>query len=138
MSFKANSYTSRGRNSVYFRCASIFNGDSTHEGKNKLFPFENLVVKHCGVPRHLKDCLYIRIAVQVKARHPNENTQHIFILKNTEKISLVCLLTGAMIKLFTSNYPCLEYLFMVPKAFEPLKFCNYVYFQSEGRPTYFV
>ena len=27
-----------------------------------------------------------------------------------------------MIRLISSNYPCLEHIFMVPKVFEPLKF----------------
>ena len=29
---------------------------------------------------------------------------------------------GAMLTLSSSNYPCLEHVFMVPKMFEPLKF----------------
>ena len=33
--------------------------------------------------------------------------------------------TGAILTLISSNYHCLEHLFMVPKVFEPFKFgCN--------------
>ena len=57
----------------------------------------------------------------------NENTTHTFMLKKIEKIipimprDLALLLT-----LISSNYPCLEHIFMVPKVFEPLTFdCIY-------------
>ena len=32
-----------------------------------------------------------------------------------------------MLTLISSNYPCLEHIFMVPEVFEPLKFyCSYI------------
>ena len=58
----------------------------------------------------------------------NENKQYTFILKKIEKIpnlppDLVLWLT-----LTSSNYPCLEHVYLVPKVFEPLKFYCIFYF----------
>ena len=52
----------------------------------------------------------------------NENTQHTFMLKKIENISLLCLRTWRYHELISLNYPCLEHIFMVPKVCEPLKF----------------
>ena len=35
--------------------------------------------------------------------------------------------------LISSNYPCLEHIFMVPKVFEPLKFyCTFIYLANSS------
>ena len=58
----------------------------------------------------------------------NENTQHTFILKKNRKyIPIMPPDLAQWLTLISSNYPCLEYIFMVPNVFEPLKFyCNNV------------
>ena len=57
----------------------------------------------------------------------NENTQHTFLLKKIEKISRFCLNLALWSRLISSNYPCPEHIFMVPKGFEPFKFyCLYI------------
>ena len=50
----------------------------------------------------------------------NDNTQHTFMSEKLKEISLLCLVS--------SNYPCLEHIFMVPNVCEPLKF-YYIYAQ---------
>ena len=52
------------------------------------------------------------------------NTQYTFMLKKVGKISLGILPPDLALglTLISSNYPCLELIFMVPKVFEPLKF----------------
>ena len=50
------------------------------------------------------------------------NTQHTFTLKKIEKIFIMPPDLAQLVTLISSNYPCLEHIFMVPKVFEPLKF----------------
>ena len=54
------------------------------------------------------------------------------MLKKIEKISLLYPPALALRLILTSsNYPCLEHIFIVPKMFEPLKFyCNQKPIQS--------
>ena len=57
----------------------------------------------------------------------NEYTQHTFILYRTPKryptiISIMPLGMALIVTLRSSNYRCLEQIFMVPKGFEPSKF----------------
>ena len=61
-------------------------------------------------------CVLIRIA-------SNENTQQTSTLKKNVKNTPI-MPTDQVLKLTlpSSNYPCLEHIFMVPKVFEPLKF----------------
>ena len=57
-----------------------------------------------------------------------ENTQHTFMLKEIDKKKNIPFMPpdlGLYLTLISSNWPCLEYIFMVPKVFKPLKFsCN--------------
>ena len=53
----------------------------------------------------------------------NENTQYTFMLKkNQEYIAFIPPDQALWSTLISSNSPCLELIFMVPKVFEPLKF----------------
>ena len=71
--------------------------------------FSFFYIENCILCVHIKNCRDEAIL--------NENTQHIFILKKIKNLShLVISLT-----LIGSNYPCLEYIFMVLKVFEPLR-----------------
>ena len=45
-----------------------------------------------------------------------------FMLKNIEKTPVMLPELALRLTLISSNYPCLEGIFMVPKVFEPLKF----------------
>ena len=55
----------------------------------------------------------------------NENTQYTIMLKKIEKIFLLSFCSD-WLTLTSSNYPCFEHIFIVPKVFEPLTFdCRY-------------
>ena len=50
------------------------------------------------------------------------NTHHTFMVKKNRKgIPIMPPDLALCLTLISSNYPCLEHLFMVPKVFEPLK-----------------
>ena len=68
------------------------------------------------------------------------NTQHTFMLKKVGKISLFLPPDLALgLTLISSNYPCLELIFMVPKVFEPLKFyCNWFYYFKNRFCEFFI
>ena len=65
----------------------------------------------------------------------NENTQYTIMLKNAISLFLFPVL-ALWLTLTSSNYPCLEHIFIVPKVFESLKFeckttsCLNLYFPS--------
>ena len=66
-------------------------------------------------------CLYSLVSPQWG--NSNENTQNTFMLKKIDNISLFMSPDLALwLTLISSNFPCLEHIFMVPKVFEPLKF----------------
>ena len=54
-----------------------------------------------------------------------ENTERIFKWRKQKYIPIMSPDLALWLTLISSNYPCLEHIYMVPKVFEPLKFyCN--------------
>ena len=51
-----------------------------------------------------------------------EHTKYLHVKENRENIPIMPPDLALWLTLIRSNYPCLEYIFMVPKMFEPLKF----------------
>ena len=59
----------------------------------------------------------------------NDNTQHTFMLKKIENNPYCATWPGTMINTLSSNFPCLEHIFMVPNVFEPLNiYCTFKHF----------
>ena len=55
--------------------------------------------------------------------HSNENTQqYLHVKENRKNIPILPPDLALWFTLISSNYPCLEHIFMIPKVFEPLKF----------------
>ena len=50
------------------------------------------------------------------------NTTYLYIRETHRDIPIMPPVMALCFTLISSNYPCLEHLFMVPKVFEPLKF----------------
>ena len=62
----------------------------------------------------------------------NENTQHTFMLKKLDNIPIMPPDLALWLTLISSNYPCLEDIFMVLKVFELLKLGSiYAYYMMQ-------
>ena len=65
-------------------------------------------------------CLLIRIASM--RRFQREYTTYRHVKENRQYFPIMPLVLALCLTLLSSNYPCLEHIFMVPKVFEPLRF----------------
>ena len=77
-------------------------------------------------------CVLIRIASM--RRFYLEHTTYLHVKENREDILIMTPDLALLLTLISSNYPCLEHIFIVPKVFEPLKFyciCIYIWTRLE-------
>ena len=66
--------------------------------------------------------LYVLIRITLLRRFLWEHTKYFHVKENQKDIPLMPLDLVLWLTLISSNYPCLEHIFMVPEVFEPLKF----------------
>ena len=67
----------------------------------------------------------IRIASM--RRFYQEHTTYLHVKENRRNISIMFSDLAQTVTLISPNYPCLEHIFMVPNAFEPLKSTVHIY-----------